>query len=122
VPGEGRHPPADRHRRLRGDVPLRRFPERDRSRHPVTAYPADALFSVLYTTSDGVGVTAGGWYDYLFAAADGSLVTSYNSTGTANSVVHTGVGAYRVTVVNRGTIKLSGNVHLNAVNSTAAAR
>lgn len=89
---------------------------------PVAAYPVDALFSVLYTTSDGVGVTSGGWYDYVFAAADGSPVTSYNSTGAANSVVHTGVGTYRVTVVNRGTVKLSGNVHLNAVNTTTAAR
>jgi hypothetical protein len=89
---------------------------------PTTAYPADAMFAVLYTTSDGVGVTSGGWYSYVSVEATGALSFSYNSTGAANTVTHVGTGAYRVRVITRGSGKVSGDIQLNAVDPDHTAR
>jgi hypothetical protein len=89
---------------------------------PTTAYPADAMFAVLYTTSDGVGVTSGGWYSYVSVTATGALSVSYNSTGATNTVTHLGTGAYQVHVVNRGAGKVSGNIQVNAIDPNHTAR
>ena len=58
--------------------------------------PADTRFSVVF--SSGPGLAASGGYAHLRATAAGTIATSLNTTGAANTVSPAGVGFYSVTL------------------------
>lgn len=78
-------------------------------------------FTVVYSTSSGAPITAGS-YAYVYAHILGGTINSFNSTGLANSVVHLGVGQYRVTLPGVGTGILDGNVQVTAVHPNSPRR
>jgi hypothetical protein len=82
-----------------------------------TGSPADATFTILYTTSSGP--PTGGQHAYLFADPSGVLHASYNGSGAANAVSPLGVGIYQVTLPGIAPGGYAGDLQATAVNTTA---
>lgn len=62
--------------------------------------PASSQFTVLFST--GPGLASPGQYAHVRATAAGTVATSVNTSGAANSVVPGAVGSYTVTLPNVG--------------------
>jgi hypothetical protein len=80
--------------------------------------PATVPFTVMFSTSSGK-MPGGLAYAYVHDSTAG-VVSSYNSTGLANTVTTLGPGVWRVLLHGPGPATASGGVQVTAVNSAPA--
>ena len=83
--------------------------------------PDWSRFTVVYSTSSGA-VPIPGLYAYVYANILGGTINSFNSSGVPNSVVHIGVGQYRVTLPNMSGGSLDGDVQVTAQHPNSPRR
>lgn len=81
--------------------------------------PTFVPFTVLFTTSSG---KRPGGLQYAYVHDSGtSVVSSYNSTGSANTVTTLGTGVWRVKLHGAGPATHSGGIQVTAVSPTKSA-
>ncbi|WP_344492703.1 hypothetical protein [Nonomuraea monospora] len=81
---------------------------------------ADRRFTVLYTAS--TGSSPAGSHAYVHANATGTLITGFNSTGLANTVVQQAPGRYRVELPVPNPRAYTGDFQVTAVAGSGTPR
>ncbi|GIG59955.1 hypothetical protein Lfu02_43270 [Longispora fulva] len=81
----------------------------------------NSAFTMTYMRSSG-GPVGGGAHAYVYSNMSGGVLASYNSTGAANSITHTGTGTWTVKFAGLSTGGYDGDLQATAVHPNDMAR
>ncbi|MEU0148445.1 hypothetical protein ABZ119_21145 [Streptomyces sp. NPDC006288] len=84
--------------------------------------PDNSTFTVLYTSSSGLPTTPSGSYGYLNSDSSGTVLTQYNSAGSANAVSKGSTGIWKAWLPSLGLPSYAGDLQVTAVEPRQGAR